>query len=303
MTNKLKKLIKLTALFLLFYLATLIVFLLLGGGQILLPLFIALVNVFALVTAKLVFDRISRFRPNRDLSHEILPEINKTNESKTFLVTGANRGIGLALVKALKKAGHKVIATARPEADLEALAGVTEFIEELDLSDNTSIFRLADKLRNFPLDGVINNGVMAPDGSGLENIDLDKLTEAFKVNVVGPLGLVKMLLPNLLAGKERKIINITSDLASFARPNPCRLYAYQSSKVALNMLNLVLSKELQDKGFCCLLVHPGPVKTRLNQGGTISAELSASSIVTLLDEVSVEQNGKWLDFKGETVPW
>ncbi len=230
-------------------------------------------------------------------------KVDQAHQAKVFLVTGANRGLGLAFVKILTQAGHRVIATVRPDADRQKLEVLTQDILELDLANLSSVRLLGQRLTGQPIDCIVNNGVMSPDGSELGAIDIEKISKAFDTNVVGPLGVVQALLTNLMSGNDKKIVNITSDLASFSRKNHCRLYAYQSSKAALNMLNILLSKELKEKGISCFLIHPGPVKTRLNEGGTLAPEQSATAILSLLDELSIEKSGQWLDFNGETVPW
>ena len=144
---------------------------------------------------------------------------------------------------------------------------------------------------------------MAPSGESITELPIDQFKLAFETNVTGCSQLIQALLPNLTSGKVRKIINISSDLASFRRANPCRLYGYQCSKAALNMLTVLLDKELRDQNFCCIAIHPGPVKTRLNTGGLITPDQSALAISELIDKLECSDGGKWLDYLGETVPW
>ena len=221
----------------------------------------------------------------------------------TFLVTGANRGIGLALTRQLRLAGHKVIALARDINKSDELRSLTEDVFTLDTTDISSIDKLARQLHNVPIDCIINNATIAPSNERLGDINIDHFASAFQTNVVGALRLIQQLQLNLAQSRMKKVINISSDLGSFQRQNPCLLYGYQTSKAALNMLTVLLDKELKQAGFTCLAIHPGSVKTRLNIEGLLSTDESAKAIIALIYTSSITDGGKWLDYNGESVPW
>ncbi|MEB3355680.1 MAG: SDR family oxidoreductase [Synechococcales bacterium] len=223
--------------------------------------------------------------------------------SRTYLVTGANRGLGLALVKQLRAQGHVVIGTTRSLDQAGELKALTDRVECLDIADPTSVRHLAQQLAGEPLDGIFNNGAKGPTAQGFAELDLDSLEQDFATNAVGPLRVVQALMENLKAGRDRLVVNISSDLGSFTITKPSLLYGYRASKAALNMLSKTAARELESQGIRWILIHPGSVQTRLNQKGLLSPEESAGAILATLNQLQPQQTGLWLDYQGQPVPW
>lgn len=234
--------------------------------------------------------------------------------STTVLVTGANRGLGLEFVRQLKKAGHTVIGTARdPESadELKALLmGEGDRLEQLDVDSEESAARLAKNLRDgsglaIPIDLLINNGAVSGHRGGIADLDMEGLAEDLRINAVGPMRVIKHLLPNLRAGTGNQIVSISSQLGSITNANGGSSYGYRASKAALNMLNKHLSVELKDEGFTCMVLHPGWVQTRM--GGPEAPLTPPESIAGMLKVIEGAKpethNGAFLDYKGETLPW
>ncbi|HET6982497.1 MAG TPA: SDR family oxidoreductase [Myxococcaceae bacterium] len=224
-----------------------------------------------------------------------------------FVVTGANRGIGLEFVRQLTGRGEDVDATARePEEapELEALArpGVRLRIHRLDVADDTSVAAFAEQLSSGPVDVLINNaGVSGVKGGEL--IDPADILRVFNVNAVGTLRVVRALLPRLREGKGKKIADITSQLGSIAEASGGR-YAYRLSKTALNMATRLLAEDLRGEGFRTVALHPGWVQTRM--GGTaapVPPEQSIRGMLRLIDGLTAEQSGRTFDFQGREIPW
>lgn len=130
----------------------------------------------------------------------------------TALVTGANRGIGLELAKQLRDRGDTVIAACRKASpELKALGVRVE--AGVDVSSDTAIHGLADKLQRTPLDVLIHNaGVLARDH--LDALDVESIRRQFDVNALGPLRLTAALVNNLARGSRVAIV--TSRMGSIA---------------------------------------------------------------------------------------
>ncbi|ABR30414.1 short-chain dehydrogenase [Thermosipho melanesiensis] len=205
----------------------------------------------------------------------------------TILVTGANRGIGLALVKEAKKRGHMVIQTMRKSINKAYY---------LDLSDLNSIEKFVDELP-LEIDVLINNaGILYKDKFGILNYE--NFLNSFKVNTLGALFLTETLYKrNKL---RKKVINITSILGSIELTNNTPSFSYSISKAALNMVTKLLSTNL--KGISVISVHPGWVRTDMGgKEAPIFPEESAKGILNIAEQV--EDTGTFIDYTGKLLPW
>ena len=222
----------------------------------------------------------------------------------TVLVTGANRGIGLEFARQYKAKGVDVIATARDPDKAAELRSLGVRVEQLDVADPASVAALKKKLSGVPIDILINNaGVLEGQHSTFESLDLDQLVSSYAVNSIGPMRLTQALLPNLRAGQNKKIINISSTLGSIEQNNG-GMYPYRASKAALNQLTKTMSIDLEKEKFICIVMHPGWVKT--DMGGsqaTYTAEQSVQAMLQTINRLDQSSNGHYLDLKGNQIPW
>jgi len=225
------------------------------------------------------------------------------------LITGANRGIGLALVKAYAGQRDKVFATVRrtsDRAELDALAAAQpKWVEviEMDVSDPAEIGRARRKLEAEPLDVLINNaGIGGPDRQSATDMDYDGLAEALLVNSIAPLRIANAFLPNVKAAKG-KIITLSSQMGSMQSASSDSL-AYRVSKAAVNRLMRGLATELKPQGIPVLIVHPGWVKTEMGgDGAQLKPEESAAGLIKLIDKLDLASTGKFLAWNGKELAW
>jgi NAD(P)-dependent dehydrogenase (short-subunit alcohol dehydrogenase family) len=224
-------------------------------------------------------------------------------KASRWLVTGANRGIGLAFARELVRRGHDVIGTAREPGKAKELAASGARVEQLDVSDDASVGRLARALAGDTLDFLVNNAAVGDGVDSIRDLDFRNLARFFEVNSAGPMRLAKALLPNLDRGEARTIVSITSGLGSISQDNG-GWYEYRASKAALNMLNRTLAAELARERFTCVVLSPGWVKTDMGgAGATLTPEESVRAMLRVIDGLTPKDSGKFLDHRGRELPW
>lgn len=221
------------------------------------------------------------------------------------LITGANRGIGLALVQAALADGWHVLATARqPDAAdaLRACAGPHQLeILPLDLADFASIAALKSTLGDTPLDVMLSNGAITgvPD-TAFGDTDYDAWAELMHVNAMAPMKLAETLVENVAASERRTMFFISSRVG----PNPSFGYvAYRSVKSALSQVTFQVALALKERGIISSCAHPGWVATAAARGpGAMSPEQCASMLWPVIATLTMEDTGKFFDPDGTTLP-
>jgi len=222
----------------------------------------------------------------------------------TWLVTGANRGIGLEMVRQLVARGDTAIATARRPDDAAALRDLGVKLLPLDVADGASVRRMRELLGDTPIDVLVNNAGVAGPGRNIADLDLDAVRATLEVNTLGPMRVTQALLPNLRDGTGKKIAHVTSLMGSIADNGSGGAYGYRASKAALNMFNKNLSLELGREGFICVVLNPGWVKTDLGgERAPTAVDDSVRGLLRVIDQVVADDNGTFINHDGRRLPW
>ncbi len=219
----------------------------------------------------------------------------------TYLITGANRGIGLELARQLKNRGEDVIATCRStSSELNSLSVRVE--TGVDITSIESIIRLREKLSENKIDVLIQNAGIAESNS-LSNLDRQSIFNQFDVNALSPLCFVQSMLSHL--SKSAKIALITSRMGSIEDNNSGGSYGYRMSKVALCMAGKSLSVDLKSQGIAVAILHPGLVSTRMTgfTSNGIEPRKSVKGLLERIDELTINNTGTFWHSNGEVLPW
>jgi len=221
--------------------------------------------------------------------------------SNNIIITGANRGIGLALTQKYQARGDVVYAVCRKASpDLLALTNV-HVIDGIDVTQDQDLITLQDALKNVTLNVLINNaGIMSEETLG--DINFSDVLQQFNVNAVGPLKTTQALLNNLKIGS--KVAIITSRMGSISDNGSGGWYGYRMSKSAVNSAAVSLAQDLKPQGISVMLLHPGFVQTELvGQKGDVSASQSAGNLINRINELTLKNSGALVHANGEPLPW
>jgi NAD(P)-dependent dehydrogenase (short-subunit alcohol dehydrogenase family) len=253
---------------------------------------------------------------------------------RTVLITGSNRGIGLEFVHQYAAADWRVIATCRSPAkatDLQSIADEYSnvVVEQLDVTDAESIAALAALYTDQPVDLLINNAALLGSRAeqAFDNQDFELAAMQYEVNALGPLRVTQAFIDNVRVAGPGKVIILGSAAGSngYLKP-PADFYSYRSSKAALHFLAHNMALELAPDGVVVGLINPGMVDTRglsdigpddpvpadfvqivkLIRAGVIQLtppEQSVAAMIELIDSLTAEQSGVFLNFDGQVMPW
>jgi len=216
------------------------------------------------------------------------------------VVTGANRGIGLELVRQLAARGTRVVAVCRESSpELDALGVRVE--RGCDVTDPAAWSQLAERLAAEDIDLLVQNaGILV--GDALDTVDPERVRAQFEVNALGPLFLTRALAARLHAGS--KVALITSRMGSIGDNGSGGQYGYRMSKAALNAAGVSLAHDLKPRGVAVVILHPGSVRTGMTRGrGMIAAEESVRGLLQRIDELRLETTGRFLHQSGDALPW
>jgi NAD(P)-dependent dehydrogenase (short-subunit alcohol dehydrogenase family) len=237
----------------------------------------------------------------------------------TYVITGANRGLGLEFVAQLsQEASNKIIAASRsplPEKvkDLESLKSKNKniYILECDTSSLKSIASFASEVTSLlgpqgKIDYLLNNAGInsVPDQRSL-SLTSEGLQEQITVNVLGPAKTVEALQAHLHKGSV--VMNMTSGLGSLTyskSKSANSATAYSISKAGLNMLTVHQSIDLMHKGVIVICMDPGWVKTDMGgKGAVLEKEESIEGMLRCLSGLTIAESGKFFVYDGHEKAW
>ena len=230
------------------------------------------------------------------------------------LITGANRGIGLELVKQyLTDSNYSVIACCRQVASAQDLAQLHEqypqrlVIKPLDIVDRQSQMQLQDYLQsaNVGLDCVwLNAGMYGDTDEQFEQVSIENMQQVIFTNSIAQFKLAQIVWPFMQASLQKNLVVMTSKVGSIGDNSSGGRYSYRASKAALNSMMRSLAMDLYDSGLRLILMHPGWVKT--DMGGVnalITTEQSVAGMRQVVAERAATACGDFVDYQGQDIPW
>jgi NAD(P)-dependent dehydrogenase (short-subunit alcohol dehydrogenase family) len=245
----------------------------------------------------------------------------------TVLITGANSGLGLELTKQYAAKGWTVIATHRRSGVPESLAAVLAEhpnvrVERMDVARIDEVSALAAKLRDLPIDVLINNAGIYSDRSecrdedcrgdgrtqSFGNMDYELFDTIMAVNVRGPLVVSEAFIENLRASRQKKLVAISSTNGSVTYTlGGSGAISYRASKAALNRSMQLVAVHEKPNGVTVLLLHPGAVLTErqadLDFPGMIEMPASVAGMIRVIENATLVDTGRFIQYDGADAPW
>ncbi len=237
----------------------------------------------------------------------------------SVLVTGGNRGLGLELVRRYASDGWRVMACCRNPDNAEELNHIAAeadgrvSVHPLDVTDFDAIDRLARELDSEAIDILINcagligrhnfdQGVMADQAFG--NSDFDEWEDVYRTNVMGPMKMSEAFVEHIVRSDQKKIITLTSEVASMAENNFGGLYAYRASKAAVNRIMRSMSIDLAKRNVIAFPLHPGWARTDMGGSSAIVDPAdNARGMCQVIANASMAQSGRYLVYDGSEMEW
>ncbi len=229
----------------------------------------------------------------------------------SVLITGANRGIGLGLVREFLARGYAVFASCRqPHLADELQSLASKYGEKLHVyacdvtsDDSVQAFCQAVSQDVGAIDILVNNAGVLPRGDEkIGEVGVDTLRHTIETNTLGPFRIVQAFLPLVRRGREKKLLHISTKMGSVSLNTSGGAYSYRMSKAALNMLSQNLSIELYSEGVISLVVHPGWAQTDMG-GARAAVPLSDSvrGIMSIIEQATLRESGGFFNYTGEAL--
>ncbi|KAI9059520.1 NAD-P-binding protein [Trametes sanguinea] len=236
------------------------------------------------------------------------------NVERVWLITGANRGIGLELTKQLLRSPlNVVLAACRNPGQATALQDLVSTSNErlhilpLDVTDRQSIrdaYEAATAiLGDKGIDYLINNAAINLRGwDSAFTLDPDVMQQVFETNVVGPAYITQVFLPLVERSERKTVVNVSSELGRFIADYGTRSTSYSIAKAGLNMLTYKQEKERPDIIFISLC--PGWLKTDMGgQEAPNDVSVGVEGVIKTVVGLTPADSGKFFNWKGQDLPW
>jgi NAD(P)-dependent dehydrogenase (short-subunit alcohol dehydrogenase family) len=234
------------------------------------------------------------------------------DDTRTALVTGANKGIGLEVARGLVRAGVRVLLGCRDLArGTEAAAGLGPLASPvpLDVTDPGSVAAAAKSIGDGSgrLDILVNNAGVLVGWGRPGDLSVADVRQSFETNVFGVVAVTNAMLPLLRRGRDARIVNVSSSMGSMTRVaapgGGIPMMAYSASKAALNGLTVAYAADLREAGIAVNAADPGYCATDLNNHtGTRTAAEGAAVVVRLALLPGPGTTAGFHDDAGQ-VPW
>ena len=228
----------------------------------------------------------------------------------TLLITGANRGIGLALCNQYLNEGWDIHACCRKPKKAKALNKLADknkalTIHELEVTNYEQMDALKKTLNGKPVDILLNNaGVYAMGASQFGKSDDKAWEEAVAVNLLAPMKMMEHFVENVAISNKKIIASMSSKMGSMDDNGSGGAYAYRATKAALNAVMVSAAHDLRHLDITALILHPGWVRTDMGgPHGEISVKESCTMLRKILDECDITDSGKFFDIDGTIIPW
>lgn len=221
-------------------------------------------------------------------------------QARRALVSGAGRGIGRALVDALRARGDHVYATVRRAGDLEPAPGLTVLV--MDVTDAPSV-QAARACVDGPLDLLVSNAGVSSGPQRAPGMDLARAGHVLSVNALGALRVYDAFVDLLRASEGTPwLVQVSSEAASLGAFRASSKPEYAMSKAALNALTRWIAAT--EPHVRCVSIHPGWTRTAMGgEGAPQSAEDTAAAMVAAFDRLGPAQNGAFVDTSLTPIPW
>ncbi len=234
----------------------------------------------------------------------------------SILITGSNRGIGLELARQYAQQSEaQVFATCRTPGSADALNQLAAqhpgrvHVIALDAADPVSI---AESLRLVSahtdhLDVLVNNAAINPRQDSVRSfgqLEAEPMLDMLRVNSIGPVLVTQAYAGLLRKGANARVVNISSGAGSLERQSNGCGYTYNATKAALNMFSRCLAGTFRSDGVIVIMLNPGWVRT--DMGGSdarLDPSESVSGIVRVIDNLTMEDSGQFLQWDGQRLPW
>lgn len=224
--------------------------------------------------------------------------------TKTALIVGASRGLGLGLVTELKSRGWEVVGTVRDEAGARRVEAAGVRAERADIADSASIAALSRRLADAAFDLVfVNAGIKGVAHQDPAQATASEIAELFAINSVAPVAIARAFLGRVREGSG-VIAFMSSDLGSITRTTDGYIPLYRASKAALNSLIRSFAAELGGRRVTVLAIHPGWVRTDMGgQHAPVGIAESVNGVVNVLETRAGTLRPGFVDYTGRELAW